>query len=196
MNFRVLPIAAAFIIGLAACENRGAADSVGSTDDAAPSSTVPTGEPEPAVPATTPDVSGDGVALGLLGAVNKHEIAAAQQARSNGVSGDVLAYADLMEKDHGENQVKTEALGQLAEDAEVAAQKEKGNAELAQLGTLEGDAYKAAYIDAMIKGHTEVLALIDTRLLPLATGPDVEAHLATTRKHVAHHLEQAKALKK
>jgi len=155
------------------------------------SSTLPTAEPEPAVPVTTPDASGDATALGLLGAVNKHEIAAAQQARSKGVAGEVLAYAGLMEKDHGKNQAKTEALGQLAEDAEVAAQKEKGNAELAQLGTLEGDAYKAAYVDAMIKGHTEVLAQIDTRLLTLATRPEVDAHLTATREHVAHHLEQA-----
>ncbi|HXI17552.1 MAG TPA: hypothetical protein VNM48_14405 [Chloroflexota bacterium] len=53
-----------------------------------------------------------------------------------------------------------------------------------------------SYTDAMLKGHTEVLALIDARLPTLADRPNLEAHSTTTRDRVVHHLKQAKALKK
>jgi putative membrane protein len=46
----------------------------------------------------------------------------------------------------------------------------------------------------MVAGHDEALKLLDTKLIPAATDDAVKRHLATTRKHVATHLEKAKAL--
>ena len=51
-----------------------------------------------------------------------------------------------------------------------------------------------AYIDAMVKGHTEALAVLDNKLIPKATTQAVKDHLAATREHVAHHLERAESL--
>ncbi|MET0656135.1 MAG: DUF4142 domain-containing protein, partial [Pseudoxanthomonas sp.] len=83
-----------------------------------------------AAPAATP-ATDDSLALGLLGAVNEHEIEAAQQAVSKQVSAPVLEYARMMEKEHGDNLAKTKTLGALATTSEVQAMQEKGKSDLA-----------------------------------------------------------------
>ena len=146
-----------------------------------------------AAPAATP-ATDDSLALGLLAAVNEHEIQAAQQAVSKQVSAPVLDYARMMEKEHGDNLAKTKTLGTLATTPEVQGMQEKGKNDLAELGKKSGKEYETAYVDAMVKGHTEALALIDGRLLSLASPGPVRDHLATTRDHVAMHLEAAQKL--
>jgi len=136
----------------------------------------------------------DALALGLLAAVDDHEIQAAQQAKSKKVSAAVMDYANMMEKQHTDNLVETKALGSLADTPEVQAMKEKGASDLAELGKLSGKEYETAYVDAMVKGHTEALALIDGRLLTLASLGPVRDHLAKTREAVAMHLEAARKL--
>jgi len=133
-------------------------------------------------------------ALGVLNAINEHEIAAGKQALAKGVSGPVAAYAQLMIDQHGENRAKTSALGADAGAADAAAQRDQGEQELKALDARSGDAYAKAYVDAMVKGHTGALATLDTRLIPAATTPAVKDHLAATRAHVAQHLERARAL--
>ena len=166
------------------------------TDAASASSTppaeVPAGSAAPSDPSAVS--ADDSLALGLLGSVNEHEIAAARQAKEKKVSAPVLAYAEMMETEHGANQAKTKSLGPLAETDEVKAMKEQGAAELTTLGQKSGKDYETAYIDAMVNGHTDALALIDTRLLTLASSEAVKQHLTDTRDHVAKHLEAARKL--
>ena len=152
------------------------------SDDAAPATAAPGAE------------SNDSQALGLLGAVNQNEIAAAKQAIDKGVTGPVLAYAQKMEKEHSENLAKTRGLGTLADTPEVKTLQDKGKTELDALGKNTGKDYEAAYVQAMVKDHTEALSLIDDRLLGLATAEPVKQHLTETRKHVAMHLDEAKKL--
>lgn len=143
--------------------------------------------------AATPDERG---ALGVLNAINEHEIAVGNQAIEKGVTGDIADYAKLMIQAHTENRDQTAAFGPDAQNKDAMAQKDKGSAELASLDKLTGDAYAKAYVDAMVKGHTEALAALDDKLIPKATTQAIKDHLATTREHVANHLERAKALKK
>ena len=151
---------------------------------------------DPTMPDAGTGAPNQAEALALLSAINEHEIAAAEQARSKGVDGEVLAYADLMHSEHSKNLTQTRALDPAAEEnsPRVTQQKEKGKAELDALATHEGDAYEKAYIDAMVKGHQEALNMLDTQLIPAAQGDAVRQHLTTTRQHVATHLEKAKAL--
>jgi putative membrane protein len=139
---------------------------------------------------------GQDEALALLAAINEHEMAAAEQARSKGVDGEELAFADLMYREHSKNLAETQALAPGAPDSsvQVAQQRAKGKAELDRLAGLEGNAYEEAYIDAMVTGHDEALKLLDTRVLPAAQDDAVKRHLTTTREHVAAHLEKARAL--
>lgn len=159
------------------------------TDPTAVTATDPNATATAATPATD-----DSLALALLVAVNDHEIQAAQQAASKQVSAPVMEYARLMENEHTDNLVATKALGALADTPEVQAMKAKGASERDALGKLSGKAYETAYVDAMVKGHTEVLALIDGRLLSLASAGPVRDHLTQTRGHVAMHLEAAQKL--
>lgn len=152
-------------------------------------------EPPAVTEAPAPDsATDDSLALGLLAAVNEHEIAAARQAESKQVSAPVLAYAQMMIKQHGENLAQTKALGTLASTPEVQATKDKGKSDLEALGQKNGKDYEAAYIDAMVDGHAEALGLIDGRLLSLASVGPVKDHLLATRDHIVTHLEEAKQL--
>ncbi len=157
----------------------------------APDASAPPATPEPAAAESTKD---DSLALGLLAALNEHEITAAQQAQSKNVSAPVLAYAKMMEKEHGDNLAKTKTLGSLASTPEVQAMKDKGKSDLDMLGQKNGKEYETAYVDAMVSGHTEALALIDGRLLSLASTAPVKDHLMETRDHVVMHLEEARKL--
>ncbi|MGH6978583.1 MAG: DUF4142 domain-containing protein [Brevundimonas sp.] len=138
--------------------------------------------------------AGDPLALGLLGAVDEHEIAAAKQAQDKGVTGDVLDYAKMMEKEHGDNLAKTRTLGTLADAPDVQAMKDKGAKELQTLDMASGKAYEKAYIDAMVKGHQEALDTIDGKMMSAASTDAVKQHLTETRTHVAAHLDKAKAI--
>ncbi len=159
----------------------------------APDATEPAGTPE-ALPATSTTTTDDSLALGLLAAVNEHEIAAAQQAESKKVSAPVFAYAQMMEKQHGDNLSKTKSLGSLASTPEVQAMKDKGKSDLEALSQKNGKDYETAYVDAMVSGHTEALALIDGRLLSLASVGPIKDHIIETRGHVVTHLEEARKL--
>lgn len=200
MKTHVLLLCLSIVAIAASCDRR----EPEAVSDAAPDATAPTtpaaGTP-PADPATAGATTGtatptadDSLALGLLGAVNEHEIAAAKQAKDKKVSEPVLEFAQMMQTQHGENQEKTKSLGMPASTPEVQAMIDKGKAELDELGKKSGKEYETAYVEAMVKGHTEALSLIDTRLLTLASSGPVKNHLNATRDAVAKHLEEAKEL--
>lgn len=181
------------LVALSGCDRRDAVENQPTPQPAA--GAVDTGTPAPAPQsADTTPIAGDSQALGLLGTVNEHEIAAARQATAKEVSGAVLDFAKMMDEQHSENQAKTIALGTLASTPEVRAMADKGKAELAELETKFGKDYESAYVDAMVKGHAEALSLIDSKLIPLAATDAVKKHLSDTRAHVAMHLEAAKKL--
>lgn len=189
---------AASLVTLSACNRDRNDNDVPATGAAAPSD--PVTAPAPAMPAAgEPAAAAAGTAqergaLGVLNAINNHEIAAGQQALGKGVSGDVAAYAQMMIDQHSANRDQTSALGADADAGDAQAQRAKGEQELAALGQKSGAEYAKAYVDAMVKGHTEALAALDTQLIPAATRSEVRTHLATTRDHVAEHLKRAEAL--
>jgi putative membrane protein len=161
------------------------------------SAPVATAAPEPAdagtaAPAATTTQAD---ALAWLVAADEHEIAAADQALAKNVTGKVRDYAQMMKTDHGKNLTDTIKLGAAASTAPaVKALKDKGEADLHALDANAGAAYEKAYIDAMVRGHTDVLAMFDSTLLPAATDANVRQHFTTTRAAVARHLERAKEI--
>ncbi len=101
-------------------------------------------------------------ALAMLVAVNEHEIAAADQAMQN-VTGKVHEYAQLMEGPTRQNLVATTRLGGAASTAPAVTRlHDQGEDDLAALDTQNGKAYEKAYVDAMVRGHADALALIDS----------------------------------
>jgi putative membrane protein len=138
--------------------------------------------------------TGDGFVLGMVSAVNEHEIAASRQARGKNVTGQVLAYAQQMEQEHSANQAKGASLGRPEPSSQMQALKSKKASERQALDQKTGKDYEAAYMAAMVKDHREALAMIDSQLLPKASSAAVREHLTMTRRSVAMHLEHAERL--
>lgn len=166
--------------------------------DRAASAPVATVTPEPAdtaTPAPAANALTQADALAWLVAADEHEIAAADQALAKSVTGKVRDYAQMMKTDHGKNLTDTTRLGAATSTAAaVTALKQKGEADLRALDANAGAAYEKAYVDAMVRGHTDVLAMFDSTLLPAATDANVRQHFTTTRATVARHLDKAKEL--
>ena len=209
MKRSMLALAIVGAIALGGCKSKDETAAMPATDTA---STTPATEPTPVGGTATPGTppvgemspapeggarmsSGDDLALGLLGAVDENEIAAAKRAQEMKVDGAVLDYAKMMQAEHTENLEKTKGLGTLAETPDVKAVKDKGAAELATLGQKSGKEYAAAYIDAMIAGHKDALAMIDSKMMSAASTDPVKQHLADTKTHVQAHLDKAQAIK-
>lgn len=169
------------------------ADAMGGDEPVTGSSPAGTPAPGTVVDETAMNED-DREALGLVGAINQHEILAARQAQQKGVEGEVLAYAERMDREHSENQRKLEALGRVEQADAVRKQEEKGRETRERLDGLSADEYADAYVEAMVKDHSEALSMLDDKLIPSASDPAARAHLEETRKHVAAHLEAARAL--
>lgn len=200
MSNRTLLLTAALLAACFAGCDKKTADVSGETTPVAPAE-APVAADQ--APVETPPLPSEAPlsqpeALAMLTAVNDHEIAAAEQARTKGVQGAVLEYADLLHEEHVQNLAETTqvatAAGGTQETVPVVALRQKGHAELQTLDALVGEAYSKAYVDAMVKGHEEALTLIDDKLLPATADEAVRNHLTATRGHIAMHLDEGKRL--
>ncbi|MGI8965574.1 MAG: DUF4142 domain-containing protein [Limisphaerales bacterium] len=140
-----------------------------------------------------------GEILGFIVAVDMGEIGAAMVASEKKLSSPVAEYAKMLHQEHGMNAEQTLKLGEKINvtpliTPAVNALQMKGAGELAAIVPLEGEEFSRAYLDAKVRGHTEVLQMIDRELLPKASNEDLKKHLTETRQHVAAHLDQAKTL--
>ena len=141
----------------------------------------------------------DAEALAWVMQVDNNEINAAQEAQKKKISQPVMDYAKMLEKEHSDNLQKTKDMSQSmnempAETQAVEDLKAKGNDMLSSLSSMDGMDFERNYIDAMVKGHTEALSMLDNQLIPNAKSADLKNHLTETRQHVAMHLDRAKEL--
>jgi len=121
------------------------------------------------------------------------------EAENRKVAPEVKELAKMMHTEHGKNSADTMELARKLDITPRDTEKtdtlrKKGAKELSELLELDDAAFGPAYVDAMVKGHTEVLQMIDTGLLESAQKDAVKKHFATTREHIAMHLEHAKKL--
>ncbi|MBA3386578.1 MAG: DUF4142 domain-containing protein [Chthoniobacterales bacterium] len=58
----------------------------------------------------------------------------------------------------------------------------------------QDDKFEAAYVAAMVEGHTEALEMIDNKVLNTASNDALKNHLNETRGTVIQHLEMGKKL--
>lgn len=145
--------------------------------------------------------SGDAEVLGMVAIVNRNEITAAMEAQQKKLSKPVMDYAKMLHQQHGMNMGETLKVGQQANATPVITPKadelsKKGAQALGILVPKDGEEFERGYLDAMVKGHTEVLSMIDNELMGAASNAAVKAHLTKTRASVADHLAKAKSLQK
>jgi len=162
-----------------------------------------TGKPDaknaPQTEAKTDKTGGDAEILSVILAVDTNEVVAAMEAKKKKVPQAVADYAKMLHIEHGKNAADTMKLGMKIDVTPMDTEKTnmlrmKGAGELATLVPLDGDQFASGYIDAMVKGHTEVLAMIDSDLLATAQNEALKKHLTETREHVAMHLEEGKKI--
>lgn len=241
-----LTLAAALSLALVACTNddasRDGVDTTVAATQPAQSGTAP-------APATTGDenaargaglAAGDRNALLAVQEVDRHEVAAAEDALAKNVQGEVRAYAETLRDEHGRNLETTRRLlggvagetpggqhyaenrpnrdialdgggtpgtdarevmdgapgtdGAQAVPPEIAAMRDRHDAERQRLAALEGEGFRREWLAAMVKGHEEALAKLDNELIPGASDPAVTAHLQTTRAAISRHLDTARSL--
>ncbi|MBA3608289.1 MAG: DUF4142 domain-containing protein [Chthoniobacterales bacterium] len=141
----------------------------------------------------------DAEVLSLILAVDTNEVVAAMEAGKKKLPQPVAEYAKMLHTEHGKNAADTMKLGLKIDVTPMDTEKtnalrKKGAGELAMIAPLEGEEFAAKYVDAMVKGHTEVLAMIDGELMKSAENEALKKHLTETREHVAMHLEEGKKL--
>lgn len=145
-----------------------------------------------------PAAARDGASMGILIAINEHEIMASMEAQRRRVSPQVLAFATKLHQQHGQNLARTMELAQKikispTENESVSLLREKGARELATLVPLTGEQFEKAYLDAMVKDHQQALTVIDGLRIG-GKSDELQTHLTETRAHVAAHLDEATKL--
>ncbi|WP_341938628.1 DUF4142 domain-containing protein [Marinimicrobium sp. C2-29] len=143
-------------------------------------------------------VGPDAETLALLIASDMDEVHAAMIAKNKEVADPILDYARTMHESHGKHIKATVALGLNSNVTPVVTKnvselREKHAAALAEIVMLDGDAFGHAYIDLMVKAHSNALNLIEKRIT-MTKNEEVKSHLTETRKTITMHLQQAKDL--
>jgi putative membrane protein len=141
----------------------------------------------------------DGEIIAYMEVINNSEISAAKVAKDKKVDADVMKFADMMIEQHDQNLQQVTDLSKkinIAADETSAVKKfkESGDRDLAKLSKLDGTKFQKAYIQAMIKGHTDV----DKMLKKFETevqNADLKQYLIDTKTVVEQHLAVAKQLK-
>ncbi len=149
--------------------------------------------------ASAGDKTGDAEILATVLTIDKGQILAASQAQMKKISAPVLEYAKMLHTEHGLHMEKTMMLGKEMDVTPVITDsvdklQQQGAGGLAKLVPLDGKEFEQAYVAAMVKGHTEALAMIDDKLLTATDNDKLKDHLTKTRAALAAHLEKVKAL--
>lgn len=134
-------------------------------------------------------------ALGLVRAIDEQEIAAAEQVLARrDIDPTLRTYADTLLSDHSDSLSVAQALdiepSATAEATDLSLRRAR---KLRELAELDGDEYAEAYLQAMVDNHQEALGMLD-RLLPEARDEDVRDYLASSRGHLASHLQRGREL--
>lgn len=135
----------------------------------------------------------------IVVSANQVDIDAGKLAESKSGSKDVKAFAQRMIADHsGVNKAAGDLvhkLGVTPEDNPTSQSlKQGGDANLANLKTLKGQAFDRAYIDHEVAYHESVLDALDKTLIPDAHNEELKALLVKVRPAFVAHLEHAKHL--
>lgn len=143
-----------------------------------------------------PGIASDGEALGLLIAINDHQIETAELAQKKGVSPALQEFARDVESDYRANQKKTRRVGEQAgvnpfESDDVVVVRQRAAAERNMLESLSGAEFELAFIDAMVQINADAMTAIDQSLMPASKDPGVQDHLRAARERFAGNLTRA-----
>jgi putative membrane protein len=130
---------------------------------------------------------------------NQVDIDAGKLAASKSKNAAVKAFGQQMVTDHtGVNRSATELVTKLKvtpqDNPTSQSLKSGGEANVANLKSLDGAAFDKAYIDHEVAYHEQVLDALDKTLIPSAGNAELKALLVKVRPAFVAHLEHAKKL--
>lgn len=142
---------------------------------------------------------GSGKLIKMLEVINTNEINISNVALQRSSNAQVKDFARTMVNTHTQNLQAFENLSRKLDINPVSTSKSetlasRGQKEVKALNAVDNDKFDTSYINAMVKGHQAALKLIDNKLLPNATNPQVKALLTSTRATVAEHLQMAQQI--
>ncbi len=131
---------------------------------------------------------------------NQVDIDAGALAASKAANAQVKAFGKQMVTDHtGVNKMATELVTRLKvtpeENATSRSLQSGGTDNLTNLRALKGAAFDKAYLDHEIAYHQQVIAALDSTLIPGAKNEELKALLVKVRPAFVAHLEHAKELR-
>lgn len=141
----------------------------------------------------------DGQIAAILVAASQADIDAGNLVRATTTKPEVTQFAQHMIVDHGGI---IQSVADLAPRIKVTPQdnatsqsfKSAGEANLASLKALKGDAFDKAYMDGEVAYHQQLLDALDKTLIPGVKNERLKALLVKVRLSLAAHLEYAKTL--
>lgn len=139
--------------------------------------------------------------LSLVMTVDTDEIDAAKKASAKNLSKDTANYAQMMIQHHTMNLEKDKSLAKtmnatLAQTKEAAKMHKEDAQKLAKILKMNNKEFEKAYLDFMVKGHSKVLKMLNTKLIPAAKNEELKKHLEATQKTVSGHLTTAQTILK
>jgi len=170
------------------------------------SSTAPgASEGSEATPAESTQKSGkmtsltDGQIMQVLANVDSGEIEQAQIALSNATSPAVREFAQHMVDQH--TQSKQDAQQLSAQTKIIPSPSEpadevhtKGSMVLDKLKSADAASFDSTYIQAQAQQHQDVLKMLNEKLIPSASSPELRDALQKTKSMVQHHIDMAKKI--
>lgn len=141
----------------------------------------------------------DGEIIAFLIAVDEHEVAAANDASQKKSESRVDEYAQMLKKDHSKHLEETQKLSSMLkiqpmETSTIEKLKTQSNTDLSKLSQLRGGDFDHAYINQMVKDHTNALKHIDNHYMKAVSETQLESHLKATHATISAHLLEAKRI--
>jgi putative membrane protein len=163
------------------------------------SAMTPNGGPAAGGSDTSSPALKDGEIVAVVQTADHGEIDQAREALRKGKNGRVKQFAQHMITDHTAAETKLASLDSKAgitptENAVTAQLKTGGEQIMGTLKSSTGSDFDKAYIDAQVNEHTQVLDLLDNKLIPHAQNADLTKTLQDVRTKVAGHLKMAQEI--
>lgn len=158
-----------------------------------------------ASPAEGPQRSGkmaaltDGQIMQVLANVDSGEIEQAQVALSKSTSPAVRQFAQHMVDQHTQSQQDAQQLS--AETKIIPSPSDpanevhtKGSNVLDKLNNADATSFDKTYIQAQVQQHQDVLKMLNEKLIPSASSPELRNTLEKTKSMVQQHIDMAKQI--
>jgi putative membrane protein len=139
----------------------------------------------------------DGQIVGIMSGVDQVEVAAGKHALSHASSVQVQQFAEHMVSAHTGDDAKMISVAEsqgiaITESSLCKKLKSDSAAQAETLANVSGKEFDREYVAAQLKGHEDVLDLIDHKLIPGAQNATLKAALELTRATVVGHIRMAK----